>query len=152
MILYNKIFIFCPDSCNFTYSNLDRKGVKYIKYNFHDQDEFNTPPLYSFADCDVVFFKKETKLLDLIPHFKKHYPYSFYLSYFSRDYPIHKNRAIFYNTSKKKKNLIDSFLLRFPVQKYNIPNKIDISEMNSEDSGFFEDEESFENLFPFESV
>tara|TARA_Y100001938_G_C8101556_1_gene442175 strand:+ start:13691 stop:14149 length:459 start_codon:yes stop_codon:yes gene_type:complete len=152
MIIYNKIFVYSPLENLFAQRFLDSVGVKYINYNFSSQEYFKYPPLYHFSSCDVFLFNKINSLIEHIPSFKKHYPKSFYLSFYSRNDPIHLNRSIFYNTSNAKKNLVDSHLLRLPSQRFNIPNKVDISEINSKESAFFSDEKSFRDLFPFESV
>jgi len=88
-IIYNKIFVYSPLENLFAQRLLDSVGVKYINYNFSSQEDFKYPPLYHFSSCDVFLFNKINSLIEHIPSFKKHYPKSFYLSFYSKNDPIH---------------------------------------------------------------
>ena len=148
-MITNKAFIYKTSRDIYVEAILDKKGLDYHHYtgNLESALLSNNPLLSRFPSIDVWIFKDIDLLLNLKLKLSKEYPNSSYFIEFSKEDSLNNNKTIFYSFAKEKKHLVDSYLLRYPAEKFGIENKIPLKNLNTPSINFFNNSSDFSKLF-----
>jgi hypothetical protein len=148
-MITNKAFIYKTSRDVDIETILGKKGLEYDYYTANLENALlsKNPILSRFPSIDVWFFKDIDLLLNLKSKLSKEYPNSSYFIEFNKEDSLYNNKTVFYSFIKEKKHIVDSYLLRYPAEKFGIENKISLKSLNTPSINFFNNSSDFLKLF-----